>query len=99
MAFDNGTAAMMNNPATLAMMAQGTNLDLALGFIGPQVKSSAGGTTSSSSADMFGGPAFGLVRKNNGLMFGVGMYGQGGMGTEYGGDSILALTPGLINRS
>lgn len=99
MAYDNGTAAMMNNPATLAMMNAGTNLDLALGFLAPQVKSSAGGTTSSSSADMFGGPAFGLIRKQNGLLFGVGMYGQGGMGTEYDGNSILALTPGLVNRS
>lgn len=105
MAYDNGTAAMMNNPATLAMMDEGSNLDLALGFLAPQVKSSAGGTASRSSADMFGGPAFGWVRKKNGLLFGVGMYGQGGMGTEYGSDSILAnpagqaVSPGLVNRS
>src|SRR5574340_398287 len=77
MAYDNGTAAMMNNPATLAMMDEGTNLDLALGFLAPQVKSSANGTTVRSSADFFGGPAFGWVRKRNGLVFGVGMYGQG----------------------
>ncbi len=63
MAYDNGTAAMMNNPATLAMMEAGINLDLALGFLAPQVKSSAGGTASRSSADMFGGPAFGWVHK------------------------------------
>ena len=105
MAYDNGTAAMMNNPATLAMMDEGTNLDLALGFLAPQVHSSAGGTTSRSSADMFGGPAFGWVRKHNGWLFGVGMYGQGGMGTEYGGDSILSNpgnqtpSPRLVNRS
>ncbi|MBU1690338.1 MAG: outer membrane protein transport protein [Gammaproteobacteria bacterium] len=105
MAYDNGTAAMMNNPATLAMMNEGTNLDLALGFLSPQVKSSAGGTTSSSSADFFGGPAIGWVRKQNGLLFGIGMYGQGGMGTEYGSDSVLAnpsaqaVSPGLVNRS
>ena len=105
MAYDNGTAAMMNNPATLAMMAEGSNLDLALGFLAPQVESSAGGTSSRSGADMFGGPAFGWVRKHNGLLFGVGMYGQGGMGTEYGSDSILAnpagqaVSPGLVNRS
>ena len=105
MAYDNGTAAMMNNPATLAMMDAGSNLDLALGFIAPQVKSSAGGTTSRSSADMFGGPAFGWVRKSNGLLFGVGMYGQGGMGTEYSSDSIFSNpagqtpSPRLVNRS
>jgi long-chain fatty acid transport protein len=107
MAYNNGTAAMMNNPATLAMMEEGSNLDLALGFLAPQVKSSAGGMTSRSSADMFGGPAFGWVRKQNGLLFGVGMYGQGGMGTEYGSDSILSNpnvnplrpSPSLVNRS
>ncbi|GAO37401.1 aromatic hydrocarbon degradation protein [Sulfuricella sp. T08] len=105
MAYDNGTAAMMNNPATLAMMDEGSNLDLALGFLAPQVKSSAGGMTSSSSADFFGGPAIGWIRKHNGLLFGIGMYGQGGMGTEYGSDSIFAnpgaqaVSPGLINRS
>jgi len=105
MAYDNGTAAMMNNPATLAMMDEGSNLDLALGFIGPQVNSSAGGTASRSSADMFGGPAFGWIRKQNSLLFGIGMYGQGGMGTEYGSDSILsnpagqAVSPALVNRS
>ncbi|HUW49564.1 MAG TPA: outer membrane protein transport protein [Sulfuricella sp.] len=105
MAYDNGTAAMMNNPATLALMDEGSVLDLAFGFLAPHVKSSAGGTTSRSSADLFGGPAFGWARKRNGLLFGVGMYGQGGMGTEYGSDSILSNpagqtpSPGLVNRS
>lgn len=105
MAYDNGTAAMMNNPATMGLMAEGTRLDLAFGFLSPQVHSSANGTTSRSSADFFGGPAFGLIRKQGGLLFGVGMYGQGGMGTEYGSDSILSNpgtqtpSPGLVNRS
>jgi long-chain fatty acid transport protein len=112
MAYDNGTAAMMNNPATLAMMNEGINLDPALGFIAPQVKSSAGGMTSSSSADFFGGPAIGLVRKQNGLLFGVGMYGQGGMGAEYndsaaygvlrnftGAGGAVVADPGWKNRS
>ena len=105
LAYDNGTAAMMNNPATLAMMGEGSFLDLALGFLSPQVKSSAGGTSSRSSADFFGGPAFGWVRKHDGLLFGIGVYGQGGMGTEYGSDSIFSnpanqpVSPGLVNRS
>jgi len=105
MAYDNGTAAMMNNPATLAMMDEGANLDLALGFLAPQVGSSDGGTTNRSSADFFGGPAFGWVRKHDGLLFGIGVYGQGGMGAEYGSDSIFSnpakqpVSPGLVNRS
>jgi len=105
MAYDNGTAAMMNNPATMAMMEEGSRFDLAYGFLAPGVNSSAGGASSRSSADAFGGPAFGWIRKRSGLLFGVGMYGQGGMGTEYGSDSILAnpgaqvVSPGLVNRS
>lgn len=105
MAYDNGTAAMMNNPATMGLMAEGTRLDLAFGFLSPQVHSSANGTTSRSSADFFGGPAFGLIRKQGSVLFGVGMYGQGGMGTEYGSDSIFSNpdaqtpSPALVNRS
>ena len=105
MAYDNGTAAMMNNPATMAMMEEGSRFDLAYGFLAPDVNSSAGGASSHSSADAFGGPAFGWIKKKNGLVYGVGVYGQGGMGTEYGSDSILsnpgaqAVSPGLVNRS
>jgi long-chain fatty acid transport protein len=35
MAYDNGTAALMNNPATLALMADGTHVDLAAGVLDP----------------------------------------------------------------
>lgn len=105
MAYDNGTAAMMNNPATMAMMEEGSRFDLAYGFLGPKVNSSNGGGSSRSSADAFGGPAFGWIKKHNGWLYGVGMYGQGGMGTEYDGDSILSnpgakiVSPRLVNRS
>ena len=37
MAYDNGTAAMMNNPATLGLMPEGDRLDVALGYLGPHV--------------------------------------------------------------
>jgi long-chain fatty acid transport protein len=36
-AYDNGTAAVINNPATLSLMRQGWRLDLALGMLGPDV--------------------------------------------------------------
>ncbi len=38
-AYDNGTAAVMNNPATLGLMGKGSRLDVALGFLGPDVTS------------------------------------------------------------
>ncbi len=105
LAYDNGAAAMMNNPATLAMMNEGNLLDIAFGGIGPDVHASASGASSRSSADSFVGPAAGWMRKKDRFAFGVGMYGQGGMGTEYGSDSLLSNpagqvpSPGLVNRS
>jgi len=79
-AYDNGTAAMMNNPATLALGGQGSRLDLALGSIGPRVNSSLLG---SSDAGQFVMPAFGYTNTSGNLTYGIGMFAQGGMGTDY----------------
>ncbi|HKJ09734.1 MAG TPA: outer membrane protein transport protein [Gammaproteobacteria bacterium] len=89
MAYDNGTAAMMNNPATLGLMGQGSRLDLAFGFLGPDVKSTAGGRTAKSSATAFYMPAVGWVHRRGDWTYGLGVYGQGGMGTQYGAGSWL----------
>jgi long-chain fatty acid transport protein len=112
MAYDNGTAAMMNNPATLSLMQQGWRLDLALGMLGPNVDATvatpAGNLTASSEANAFFMPALGLVRKQDKFVYGLGVFGQGGMGTEYSKTSWLAdpsqgtntaLAEGLVNRS
>lgn len=105
MAYDNGTAAMMNNPATMALGNQGRRADLAFGYLGPDVDSSANGTSSRSSADAFSMPAFGWTEKRGRFLYGIGIYGQGGMGTEYGSHSILSNpgnqtpSPDLVNRS
>ncbi len=85
-AFDNGTAAMMNNPATLQLGANGTRADLALGVLGPNV-TSMGEKSSGTSYVM---PAFGWVRKNDQYSYGIGVFGQGGMGTEYSARSMNA---------
>ncbi len=92
MAYDNGTAAMMNNPATLGLMPDGDRLDAALGFLGPHVKTSndASGQSSTSSANAFYMPALGFVKKSGQLAYGVGVFSQGGMGTDYSADSFLA---------
>ncbi len=89
MAYDNGTAAMMNNPATLGLMADGdSRVDLALGFLGPHVslKSSMYGNATSS-ADKFWMPAVGYATRNGQLTYGLGVFAQGGMGTEYNANS------------
>lgn len=80
MAYDNGTAAVMNNPATLGLMSDGSRLDVALGFLGPDVKSSMSGDSSGNAYYM---PAVGYAKKSGQLTYGVGLFAQGGMGTEY----------------
>jgi long-chain fatty acid transport protein len=85
-AYDNGTAGMMNNPATLQLGANGTRADLAMGVLGPNV-TSMGEKSSGTSYVM---PAFGWVRKNDQYSYGIGVFGQGGMGTEYSVRSMNA---------
>lgn len=92
MAYDNGTAAVMNNPATLGLMEEGNRVDVALGFLGPDVKASMGGMETKSSADAFWMPAVGWARKDGHMTYGVGVFAQGGMGTEYNGSSFLSLS-------
>lgn len=100
MAYDNGTAAMMNNPATLGLMPDGNRLDVALGVLGPNVSSSMTGMSDAeSSADMFLMPAFGWIHKSGQAAYGIGMFAQGGMGTEYSADSFLAANSGDKVRS
>ncbi len=89
MAYNNGTAAMMNNPATIGMMAEGTRLDLAFGFLGPDVEVSAAGQNLESDGTAYFMPAVGWAQKSGRLSYGLGLYGQGGMGTEYDASSFL----------
>lgn len=85
MAFDNGTAGMANNPATLGLMADGeSRLDLALGGLHPDVVSRmAGMPDANSGGTAYYMPAVGWVKKQGALTYGVGVFAQGGMGTEY----------------
>ncbi len=99
MAYDNGTAAMMNNPATLGLMPEGNRLDVALGYLGPHIKATAGGQEAKSSADAFYMPAIGWVQKSGQMSYGVGVFAQGGMGTEYSADSFMAAGSGEKVRS
>ncbi len=100
MAYDNGTAAMMNNPATLGLMPEGDRLDVALGFLGPHIKASMPGMPDAkSSANAFYMPAIGWARKSGAFSYGVGVFSQGGMGTEYDANSFLAAGSGEKVRS
>ena len=85
MAFDNGTAGMVNNPATLGLMADGeSRLDLALGGLHPDIVSKmAGMPDANSGGTAYYMPAAGWVKKQGALTYGIGVFAQGGMGTEY----------------
>lgn len=91
-AHDNGTAGMINNPATLGMMQSGTSrLDVAIAGLHPDVTSKmAGMADASSGGDAYYMPGLGYIRKDGKLAWGVGMLAQGGMGTEYGNTSFLS---------
>lgn len=96
-AYDNGTAGMINNPATLGFMKSGTSrLDVAVGGLHPDVVSKMTGMADAKSGgDAYYMPAAGYVRKDGKLTYGIGMMAQGGMGTEYGRNSFLSFSPTL----
>lgn len=103
-AIDHGNAGMAQNPATLGMMEDGTaRLDVAFGILGPDVSSSIPGETAESGGTSYLMPAFGYTRRSGALTYGLGIFAQGGMGTEYDATSFLSapmgVTSGLPSRS
>ena len=99
-ALEHGTAAMAQNPATLALMGPGARLDLALGVLGPRVSSAMTGfPTAASGGRSYTMPAVGYVRRQGALSYGLGVFAQGGMGTEYGANTFLAAGSGAPVRS
>lgn len=93
MGYDNGTAAMMNNPATLGLAEDGNRLDVALGHLGIDITvdgPTGSGMSWDSDATGYYMPALGWVQNKGKLSYGVGMFAQGGMGTDYSGTT----TPG-----
>ncbi len=100
MAYDNGSAAMMNNPATIGLMPDGNRADFALGLLGPDVTAKrAGQPDAKSSGTAYYMPALGWLSKQGDLAYGVGVFSQGGMGTEYKADSFMAAGSGEKARS
>lgn len=91
MAYDNGTAAAINNPATLGFMAPGSSrLDIAVGDLMPDARANG----QSSTAKDFYTPAAGYARKDGRLSWGIGISPQGGMGTDYASGGFWgALAP------
>jgi long-chain fatty acid transport protein len=110
-AFDVGAAGMMTNPATLSLMAQGSELHLGLDVVNTDIdtKNLATGENASSNNHSknrgpYLAPQAAYTYHNGPLALGVGAFAQGGLGTEYGTDSFLSratggLDTGLENSS
>ena len=101
MAYDNGAGAMANNPATLGLMGEGTSrADVALGLLCPDVVARHPSMPDADSdGTVYYMPAAGWVQKQERLAFGVGMFVQGGMGTEYEESDWVGAGSGLPTRS
>jgi len=100
-AYNNGLGGMMNNPATMGMGAkEGNKVQIAIGNLRPDVAADMTGMpTADSSGDSYVMPGFGYATKKDGFTWGVGVLAQGGMGTDYAGDSFLAAGTGIPVRS
>ena len=106
-AFDNGAAAVMNNPATLALSSSSQRLDVAVGMLGPNVNAryDEHGLEAGSDGDAYYMPAAGWFRQKEELTYGIGVFAQGGMGTDYSGHTFMGnpaqspTSPKLQNRS
>ena len=99
-AYDNGLAGVMTNPATIGMsIDEGTVIQFAVGNLRPKVSASSNGNVSESGGTSYLMPGFGIATKSNGFTYGIAVMAQGGMGTEFSQDSIVAMNSGDSVRS
>lgn len=101
MAYDVGNSGMMGNPATLGLCKQGNNFGLGVTVLQPDVKASipAYGMGSDSDGTSYLMPSISFIRKDGDFTYGVGVFAQGGMGTDYPGTSFLSGGTGLPQMS
>lgn len=88
-AFDTGNSGAFNNPATLVMRKEGSNVGVGIRMLGPDITSSFGPFISDSDGTAYWMPSASYIRKSGDMAYGVAMLAQGGMGTEYGAGSAL----------
>ncbi|NTU97096.1 MAG: aromatic hydrocarbon degradation protein [Chlorobiaceae bacterium] len=90
MAYDTGNSAVMNNPATLGFMEEGSS-EIGIGIRGlhPDVSLSYGPYTEKSGATAFYMPSLSYMRRDGRISWGAAVLSQGGMGTDFGSDSQI----------
>ncbi|NMM28286.1 MAG: aromatic hydrocarbon degradation protein [Glaciimonas sp.] len=103
-AFDVGAAGMMSNPATLSLMAPGSELHLGLDVISTDINAKNQATGENAVSDNHSNnrgpylaPEAAYTHRNGALAIGVGAFAQGGLGTEYGKSSFLSRATGGLN--
>lgn len=103
-AYDTGLAGMMTNPATLSLMKTDNEIQLGLDVVSTDIEvknKTTGERVSSGSHGNNRGPylapqlAYG--RQIGSLTLGVGVFAQGGLGTEYGSDGFLSRASGNLD--
>jgi long-chain fatty acid transport protein len=110
-AFDVGAAGMMINPATLSLMPEGSDFHLGADIIfadlvikNTETGESVRSKTHSNNRGPYAAPQLAYIYHNGPWALGVGLFPQGGLGTEYGSKSFLSraaggLDTGLENSS
>lgn len=102
-ALDIGTAALMYNPATLALMTGRGRLDVGLELVMPEIEArneATGESVHSQKKDLnsaYYAPLVGYAKRAGKFVFGFGAYPEGGLGTEYRNRSFLSRTPSGTN--
>jgi len=103
-AFDVGAAGMMSNPATLSLMAQGSELHLGLDAVVTDIDTknlatgeNASSNTHSKNRGPYLAPQLAYTYHSGPLALGVGAFAQGGLGTEYGTNSFLSRATGNLD--
>jgi len=88
MAYDTGNSAVMNNPATLALMKEDTaRLGIGIRNLGPDVSASVpamGIPSADSDGTSYWMPSASYMRRDGNFTYGAAVLAQGGMGTEWG---------------
>ena len=104
LAYDVGGSAMANNVATMLLMPLGQSVDLQLNLDAPntlEIRDLATGeiatTDRSPVFHAYYSPNLDYVWRAGDFGLGLGLFSDGGLGTEYGHDSFLSRTPSGVD--
>ncbi|AFL73288.1 OmpP1/FadL family transporter [Thiocystis violascens] len=93
-AYDSGNSSAINNVAALALMQEGSRVEIGANFMYISAETWADGVSSvESDATLFVMPNLSYIVKRDKLSFGIGAFSQGGMGADYGKKSFLSVDP------